>query len=83
MPSAWSSEWSQALDAFEEWLRQMTAGFAARDLLLPADPPPFPSTPVPAELRVRLLAAAAHLQATERAGLKRREQLTREQAYAS
>jgi hypothetical protein len=75
--------WTTTLDALEEWVRRTAAGFATRDLDLPADPPAVPSGPVPPALRVRALALLAQLHATQTAGLLRRDQVVREQAYGA
>lgn len=78
--TAGPTDWPAALDALEEWGRRTRA---ARAEDAPADPPALPTGRVPAELRVRALALLDGLQAAEAELLRRREQLSREQAYTS
>ncbi|MCW2599388.1 MAG: hypothetical protein JWM02_1217 [Frankiales bacterium] len=73
--------WSTALDAFEEWVRRTADGFATRGLDVASPPPALPAGPVPAALQLRARTVLAQLEATEKAGWKRRVGLTREQAY--
>jgi hypothetical protein len=73
--------WGPALDALEAWVRRTADG-----LTTTTEPPPPPALPAygvpePLRLRARFLLAAMH--DLEAEVLRRREQLTREQAYGA
>lgn len=77
------TEWAAALTALEDWVRRTVEALATRELDLPSPPPDLPTTPVPAELRLRALVALDRLHSTETEGLQRRAQLVRSHTYGA
>jgi hypothetical protein len=77
------SEWEDALDALEEWVRR-----TATELVRPAPAPPgaapvLPAGPVPRSLALRAQLLASAMSNAETDLLRRREQLRCEQAYGA
>jgi hypothetical protein len=75
--------WDDALDALEEWLRRSAAALreATPGALDPA--PALPTTAVPATALLRAQLLLGHLGEVVAETARRREQLTRQQAYGA
>jgi hypothetical protein len=76
-----TQDWGPALDALEAWVRRTAEG-----VVLHEPPPPAPVLPtesVPVDLQLRAQLVVARMQELQAEVLRRREQLTREQAYGA
>jgi hypothetical protein len=75
------TDWCAALDSLEEWVRRAGSD-PNRTELMPLEPAPaLPAKPLPGHLRLRAQALAEAMTYVEQSLLRRREQLSREQAY--
>ena len=75
------SDWRDALDALEAWVRRTADGLRDHEAPPPAPALPSGSVPEGLHLRARLLFAA--MQDLEVEVARRREQLARERAYGA
>lgn len=73
--------WEPALDALEAWVRRTAEGVLLQEPPSPAPPLPAETMPVDLQLRARVLMAT--MQDLQAEVLRRREQLSREQAYGA
>jgi hypothetical protein len=77
------SDWSAALDALEEWVRRAGSDPSRTELTALEPAPGLPVEPLPGHLRLRAQALAEAMTYVEQSLLRRREQLSREQAYGA
>lgn len=77
------SEWDDALDALEEWVRRTAEGLAGPTPQRPDTPPVLPAGPAPEQVRLRVQSLVETIHQVEAAVLHKREQLRREQAYGA
>jgi hypothetical protein len=76
-----SSGWEPALDALEAWVRRTAEGVTLHE-----PPPPAPALPtesLPVDLQLRAQLVVARMQELQVEVARRREQLTRQQAYGA